>query len=67
MLGAIIKQYLNENGIKQNFLVEKTGLSPSQISYICNHDRRVDAIEYYKICKALNVKLEYFVKRAGIE
>jgi len=64
MIGAIIKQYLNDNGIKQAFLVERTGLTASQVSDICNHDRKVDAIEYYRICKALNVDLEYFVKKA---
>ena len=63
MLGTIIKEYLVENGIKQAFLVDKTGLSASKISNVCNHDRRIDAIEYYKICKALNVDLDYFVKK----
>lgn len=61
MLGAIIKEYLVNNGIKQAFLVDKTGLSASQVSDILNRDRRIDAIEYYRICKALNVDLEYFV------
>lgn len=64
MLGAIIKEYLVNNGIKQAFLVDKTGLSASQVSDILNRDRRIDAIEYYRICKALNVDLEYFVKKA---
>lgn len=63
MLGTLIKEYLNDNGIKQAFLVDKTGLSASQVSDICNHDRRIDAIEYYRICKALNVELDYFVKK----
>lgn len=62
MIGTKIKNYLNENGIKQTFLVDKTGLSASQISDICNHDRKVDAVEYYRICKALNLELEYFFK-----
>ena len=36
MLGLRIKDYLTENGIKQSFLVEKTGMSASTISDICN-------------------------------
>ena len=64
MLGAIIKEYLNDNGIKQAFLVEKTGLSASQVSDICNNDRKIDAVEYYRICRALNIPLEYLVKKA---
>ena len=67
MIGAIIKKYLKDNGIKQAFLVEKTGLTAAQVSDICNHDRKVDAIEYYRICKALGVDLEYFVKKAEVK
>lgn len=62
MIGAKIKEYLSENGIKQSFLAERTGLTPSQVSDICIHDRKIDCIEYYKICRALNVELEYFLK-----
>ena len=62
MVGAKIKEYLQQNGIKQSFLAEKTGLTNSQVSDICIHDRKVDCIEYYKICQALNLPLETFVK-----
>lgn len=65
MVGTKIKEYLQTNGIKQTFLADKTGLSDSQVSEICNKDRRIDCIEYYKICKALNVPLEYFIE--GVE
>lgn len=65
MIGARIKEYLTENGIKQSYLAEKTGLSNSQISDICIHDRRIDCVEYYKICKALNVPLEKFLEEGG--
>lgn len=65
MVGARIKDYLSENGIKQTFLAEKTGLSNSQVSDICSNDRKIDCVEYYKICKALNVPLETFLE--GIE
>lgn len=62
MVGARIKEYLNENGIKQAFLAEKTGLTSSVISDICIHDRKIDVLEYHKICKALNLPLDYFLK-----
>lgn len=62
MVGSRIKNYLNDNGIKQIFLAEKTGLSPNAISDICNHDRKIDVIEYAKICKALNVPLDTFLE-----
>lgn len=60
MIGAKIKSYLQERGIKQTFLAEKTGMTNSIISDICNNDRKVECVEYFKICKALNLPLEYF-------
>jgi len=65
LIGERIKEYLRENGIKQSFLVEKTGLTHSQVSDICNNDRKLDCVEYYKICKALNLSLDHFMQ--GIE
>lgn len=61
MVGEKIKQYLTDNGIKQAFLAEKVGISPSQMSDICNKGRTIDCVLYYKICKALNVPLDLFV------
>ena len=62
MVGKKIKQYLVDNGIKQTFLAEKTGLSQMAISDICNRDRKIDVVEYAKICKALNVPFETFLE-----
>lgn len=61
MLGKTIKQYLENNGIKQSFLCEQTGLSKDVISSICNGTRKLEAYEYYKICRALNVDQEKFM------
>lgn len=61
MVGKKIKQYLTDNGIKQTFLAQKTGLSDMVISAICQGDRKIDVIEYHKICKALNVGMDYFM------
>lgn len=62
MVGKRIKNYLIENGIKQTFLAEKTGLSTMVISDICNKDRKIDVVEYEAICSALNVPLEKFLR-----
>lgn len=62
MVGKRIKEYLMSNGIKQTFIAEKTGLTPMVISDICNNGRKIDIVEYYKICKALNVPLETFLE-----
>lgn len=60
-----IGQYLKENGIKQIFVAEKAGITSSAMSDICNEKRKVDAVEYYLICKALQLPLDYFLE--GIE
>lgn len=65
MVGAKIKKYLEEHGIKQSFVAEKVGLSASQMSDICIKDRTIDCVVYYKICKVLNVPLEEFFKDLG--
>lgn len=62
MVGIRIKNYLIENGIKQSFLADKTGMSNSIISDICLGNRKIDCVEYYKICKALNVPFETFLE-----
>lgn len=61
MVGAKIKKYLEEHGIKQGFVAEKAGLTPSQMSDICIKDRSIDCVVYYKICKVLNVPMELFL------
>ena len=62
MVGKKIKQYLTDNGIKQKFLAQKAGLSDAVISAICQGERKIDVIEYHKICKALNVSMDLFVE-----
>lgn len=66
MVGRRIKEYLKENGIKQTFVAEKSGLSNSVISDICTRGRKIDVVEYYKICKVLNVPLETFLEEETV-
>lgn len=66
MVGTRIKQYLTDNGIKQSFLVRKTGLSAGVISDMLAGIRRIEVSEYFNICDALNVPLETF-KEEGRE
>ena len=65
MIGKKIKIYLENKGVKQKFVADKSGLSESAMSDICNEKRKVDAVEYYLICKALQLPLDYFLE--GIE
>lgn len=61
MVGKRIKEYLIANGIKQSFIAEQVGITKSKMSDICNKDRIIDCVTYYKICKALNVPMETFI------
>lgn len=49
-----IASYIADNGIKQAFIVEKTGYSKDIVSAILNSRRKMSADEYEKFCIALN-------------
>lgn len=68
MIGVRIGEYLMRNGIKQSFLADKAGLTPMQVSDICNGKRKnIGLVEYYKICKALGVDFITFIEDGGAE
>lgn len=62
MLGLKIKKYMDNKGIKQTFLAEKTGMSLQAINTILNGNRKIEATEYYDICNALDKPLDFFFK-----
>lgn len=62
LLGLKIRDYMDNKGIKQTFLAEKTGLSLQAINTILNGSRKIEANEYFEICKALDKPLEFFFK-----
>ncbi len=64
MIRENIILYIKRNGIKQVFLCEKTGLSPSAVSAIMNRKRDIEVDEYYAICEALGVSLDFFVEQS---
>ena len=49
-----VSEYVLNNGIKQSFIVEKTGLNKDIISAILNKRRKMTADEFEIICRALN-------------
>ena len=67
MVGQRIKAYLTENGIKQVFLVEKTGISPQKLIAILSGKRKLKVMDYYRICQALNVDLLTFIAEGESE
>ena len=64
-IGMRIRDYLHDKGIKQKFLSDKTGISQDTISAICRGVRKVQCLEYHKICKALDVPYDYFIQEGS--
>lgn len=62
MVGTNISNYLQEKGIKQNYLADKIGCPQSRLSRILNNISKIDCVTYYKICKALDVEMERFME-----
>lgn len=58
--GERISHYINSHDISPSLLAKRSGLTLSEISDILA-DKPIDTISYYKICKVLNVPLEYFI------
>ena len=63
MLGTTIKKYIDDKGLKQQKVAMDAGLTAQQLSDICCERRKVDALEYFRICKALDVDLDYFARQ----
>lgn len=49
-----IAAYISDNGIKQSFIVEKTGLDKNVVSGILTSKRKMSADEFGLFCRALN-------------
>lgn len=60
MLNQRIKKFMEERGIKQSFLKKQLGMKASTVNALLNGNRGISAEEYFKICDALKVPLEYF-------
>lgn len=55
-----LKMYLEENGIKQQFVCDKTGIDKVTLSNILNGKRKLTANELLLIANAINVPLNFF-------
>lgn len=60
-LNENIKKYLEEHGITQKFLCDKTGITPEKISNILNGKRKITGEELLKVAQALNVNANIFL------
>lgn len=51
---------MEERGIKQSFLKDQLEMKASTVNALLNGNRKISAEEYFKICSALKVPLDYF-------
>lgn len=65
MIGAEIKNYISEAGLKFGAVAEKAGIPANTFSAMMNGKRKITVEEYFMICKALNVSPEEFYKRSA--
>ncbi len=63
MLGKMIKTYISDNGLKQKKIAEDAGMTPQALNDVLNERRKVEATEYFDICKALKVSVDYFAEK----
>ena len=64
MLSEKIKKYIANSGYKINAIAERAGLPANTFSAMINGKRKITAEEYFAICKALGVALDYFTETA---
>lgn len=60
MLGAKIRTYIVENGLKLGVIAERAKIPMNTFSAMMNGKRKINAEEYFAICKVLGVPLETF-------
>lgn len=60
MIGSKIGNYITKNGHIKADIARKIGMSINAFTSITNEKRKVTAEEYYKICKALELPLDFF-------
>lgn len=60
MKGSDIKKHLEEKGIKQSYVSEKTGIPAPILNMMLNGNRKIEVNEYMKICDAIGVPLDQF-------
>lgn len=61
-VGIRIKEYLESIGVSQAFLSSKTGIPTPKLNLALNGKRKLGLDEYEKICWALNVSADKFLR-----
>lgn len=67
VIGRRIGAYLKLTGRKNGWLGEQMGWNHERTSTILNGKRRIEVVEFFKICKILGVSYQQFVKPEDYE
>lgn len=59
-INSQLNKYVADNGIKQVYIAQKTGLTADTVSKILNGSRRILADEFLLICTALDIDPNMF-------
>lgn len=62
---AMIKEYISQNGIRQNFVAQKAGIPAELLSRSLDGKRRLQADEFIAICNVLSLDFDYFKPNAS--
>lgn len=57
-----IKEYLEQSGLKQKVVAEKSGMGEAQFCMALQGKRKFEAGEYAGICNVLGVPMAKFIK-----
>lgn len=57
-----VAEYVQNNGIMQKFIAERTGLSPVKVSNILNLNQKMTADELELFCRALRKEPGEFIR-----
>lgn len=66
MLGEYLRNYMKQNGIKQTFVSEKTGITQQKLCVLLQDKQKITAQEYFKICVAVGIDPIKPVQDTGI-
>lgn len=64
-ISARISNYISKNGIIKKFIAKKSSIPVNALSLSLNGKRKLSVDEYVRLCDALNVTYDFFIKDAN--
>lgn len=62
-----MKSFFEEQGVKQKFIAQKTGIAEAALSLIMQGKRKCTIEEYVKICKFAGCSFDTFIDTENVE